>query len=123
MRVIACIEDRRVIAQILGHVQVKRLDLTATAATNTKTARRLIPQLPFSISIFSCVVRSPEYRNCGATLRIIALIDDACVVERIHRHLKMWDPLPDPISPAGPDPPCPQGETLPLTYHPVPDIA
>ncbi len=64
-----------------------------------------------------------ECRYCGATLLIIAHIDDACVVERILRHLKMWDPLPDPISPAGPDPPWSQGETLPLTYHPVPDIA
>ena len=26
-------------------------------------------------------------------------------------------------SPAGPDPPWPKGETIPLTYHPVPDIA
>ncbi len=25
--------------------------------------------------------------------------------------------------PAGPDPPVPQGETLSLTYHPLPDIA
>jgi len=61
--------------------------------------------------------------NCGATLRIIALIDDADVVERILKHLKLWDPLPETISPAGPDPPWPHGETLPLTYHPVPDIA
>ncbi len=37
-------------------------------------------------------------------MRIIALIDDADVVERILRHLKVWDPIPDPISPAGPDP-------------------
>ena len=27
------------------------------------------------------------------------------------------------LTPAGPDPPLPQGETLSLTYHPVPDIA
>ena len=26
-------------------------------------------------------------------------------------------------SPAGPDPPWPKGETIPPTYHPVPDIA
>ncbi len=56
-------------------------------------------------------------------MRIIALIDDADVVERILRHLKVWDTIPDPISPAGPDPPWPDGETLPLTYPPVPDIA
>ncbi len=27
------------------------------------------------------------------------------------------------IASAGPDPPLPNGETIPLTYHPVPDIA
>ena len=56
-------------------------------------------------------------------MRIMALIDDADVVERILRHLTLWDPLPEPISAAGPDPPWPQDETLPLTCHPVPDIA
>ncbi len=35
----------------------------------------------------------------------------------------MWDPIPDPVKPSGPDPPWPDGETLPRTYHPVPDIA
>ncbi|MBA3565121.1 MAG: transposase [Gammaproteobacteria bacterium] len=61
--------------------------------------------------------------DCGATMRIIALSDDADVIERILRHLKLWDPSPDTHSPAGPDPPWPQGETLPITCHPVPDIA
>ncbi len=56
-------------------------------------------------------------------MRIIALIDDADVVECILTHLKVWDPIPDPISPVGADPPWPDGETLPLSYHPVPDIA
>ena len=42
---------------------------------------------------------------CGATMRIIALIDDADVVERILKHLKVWEPVPDPIAPTGPDPP------------------
>jgi hypothetical protein len=36
---------------------------------------------------------------------------------------QVWDPQPDTLTPAGPDPPLPQGETLSLTYHPVPDIA
>ena len=59
-------------------------------------------------------------------MRIIALIDDADdadIIERILKHLNVWDPQPKSISPAGPDPPWPQGETIPLTYHPVPDIA
>ena len=38
------------------------------------------------------------------------------------KHLKVWDPQPDTLTPAGPDPPLPQGETLSLTYHPIPDI-
>jgi hypothetical protein len=53
----------------------------------------------------------------------MALIDGIDVIERIPKHLNVWDPLPDIISPAGPDPPWPKGETIPLTYHPVPDIA
>lgn len=61
--------------------------------------------------------------NCGATIRIIALIDDTDVIEHILKHLNVWDPQPKTISAAGPDPPWPQGETIPLTYHPVPDIA
>jgi len=61
--------------------------------------------------------------RCGATMRIIALIDDAGVIERILKHLSVWDPQPETRSPAGPDPPWPKGETIPLTYHPVPDIA
>ncbi len=64
-----------------------------------------------------------ECPNCGATMRIMALIDDTDVIERILKHLNGWDPQPKTISPAGPDPPLPNGETLPLTYHPVPDIA
>ena len=61
--------------------------------------------------------------HCGGNMRIIALIDDVDVLERILKHLKVWDPQPDMLTPAGPDPPLPQGETLSLTYHPVPDIA
>lgn len=44
-----------------------------------------------------------ECANCGATMRIIALIDDADVIERILRHLNVWEPPPDPVIPKGPD--------------------
>jgi hypothetical protein len=53
----------------------------------------------------------------------LALINEAEIIERIFMHLKVWDPPPETISSAGPDPPLPKGEALPLTYHPVPDIA
>ncbi len=56
--------------------------------------------------------------QCGAQMRVIALIEDPAVIERILSWLGLWDPLP----PCGPSPP---GERAPppLTYHPVPDIA
>jgi len=38
-------------------------------------------------------------------MRIIALIDDVNVVERILKNLKVWAPQPDTLTPAGPDPP------------------
>ena len=56
-------------------------------------------------------------------MRIITLINDVDVVKRILKHLKVWHPRTKSRSPAGPDPPWPEGETIPLTYHPVPDIA
>jgi hypothetical protein len=46
-----------------------------------------------------------ECPNCGHTMRIL---DDADVVKRILKHLKVWNPLPDS---AGRDPPWPQAPT------------
>ncbi len=56
-------------------------------------------------------------------MRIIALVEQPCVIERILKHVGAWEPRP-----SGPDPPSgpaawPSDVTLPLTYHPVPDIA
>jgi len=84
------------------------------------------PSMAFAALAHPCAayeVDPLECVNCGSNMRIIALIDDVDVVERILRHLNRWDPQPDTLTPAGPDPPLPLGETLPLTYHPVPDIA
>ncbi len=36
-----------------------------------------------------------ECTHCGATMRIIAIIDRADVVERILNHLNVWDPPPE----------------------------
>ena len=64
-----------------------------------------------------------ECSHCGATMRIIALIDDPESIDRILVHMNVWDPPPETFHCAGPDPPLPKGETIPLTYHPVPDSA
>ena len=37
-------------------------------------------------------------------MRFIALINDAGVVQRILKHLKVWDPIPDPALLSGHDP-------------------
>jgi hypothetical protein len=55
--------------------------------------------------------------------QIRTLIDDADVIERTLRHLDRWDATPEALPSSGPDSSIPKGETLPLTYHPVPYIA
>ena len=49
-----------------------------------------------------------ECLHCGATLRIVALIDDANVIEQILRHLDRWNPTPEALASSGPDPPLPK---------------
>ena len=51
-------------------------------------------------------------------MRVIALIEDPAVIERILSWLGLWQPLPT----SGPSPPGKRG-SLPLTYLPLPDIA
>jgi hypothetical protein len=55
---------------------------------------------------------------CGAQMRVIALIEDPAVIERILTWLGLWEPR----QPGGPSPPA-DPPSLPLSYHPVPDIA
>jgi hypothetical protein len=56
--------------------------------------------------------------KCGIQMRVIALIEDPAVIERILSWLGLWQPLPA----CGPSPPAGRA-TSSLTYHPVPDIA
>ncbi len=86
------------------------------AAARRKTSWARLIQKVYEVDPLECA-------NCGATMRIIALIDDGDVIERILKHLNVWDPPLAVLSPAGPDPPWPQGATIPLIDHPVPDIA
>ncbi len=51
-------------------------------------------------------------------MRVIALIEDPAVIERILSWLGLWEP---PRA-SGPFPPA-ERPSPPLTYHPVPDIA
>ncbi len=56
--------------------------------------------------------------ECGTPMRVIALIENPAVIERILSWLGLWAPR----QPGGPSPPAGY-PGLPLTYHPVPDIA
>jgi hypothetical protein len=76
-----------------------------------------------STTLADITLGSTKSCHCGSTMRIIALIDGAGVIERTLKHLSVWDPQPEIPSPAGPDPPWPRGETIPLTCHPPPDVA
>ena len=64
-----------------------------------------------------------ECPQCHHSMRIIAVIDDTAIIHRILNHLRLWDPLPEPPQHPTRDPPWPADVTIPLTYHPVPDIA
>ena len=56
-------------------------------------------------------------------MRVIALIDDPAVVHRILEHLERWAPEPAARAPPAQALEWPANAVIPLTYHPVPDIA
>jgi hypothetical protein len=64
-----------------------------------------------------------ECPKCNGRIRVIALIEDPGVIRRILEHLGLWAPIATgrspPLGPAN----WPRYADLPLTYHPVPDIA
>jgi len=53
----------------------------------------------------------------------MALIEDPQVIRRILEHLRLWAPLATERSPPLGPASWPRHVSLPLTYHPVPDIA
>ncbi len=56
-------------------------------------------------------------------MRVIALIDNPGVVLRILEHLGRWAPEPAERAPPEKAPDWPRNAVIPITYHPVPDIA
>ena len=64
-----------------------------------------------------------ECPKCKGSMRVIALIEDPGVIRRILEDLGLWAPQGTQRSPPlGPEA-WPVHASLPLTYHPVPDIA
>ncbi len=64
-----------------------------------------------------------ECPKCRGPMRVIALIENPGVIQRILEHLGLWAPLATERSPPLGPPSWPRHASLPLTYHPVPDIA
>jgi hypothetical protein len=64
-----------------------------------------------------------ECPKCKGSMRVIALIEDPGVIRRILEHLGLWAPQPMERSPPLDFASWPPYPSLPLTYHPVPDIA
>ena len=56
-------------------------------------------------------------------MRVIALIEEPGVIRRILVHLGLWARLPTERSPSVDPASWPPYASLPLTYHPVADIA
>jgi len=61
--------------------------------------------------------------HCGAEMRLMALIEDEPVIEKILKHLHLWNPSPPSQAPPTEDIDWPSNSQIPLTYAPLPDIA
>ena len=64
-----------------------------------------------------------ECPKCKNPMRVIALIEDPAVVRAILTHLGLWQPEALERAPPAPARAWPEHANLPLTYHPVPNIA
>ncbi len=62
--------------------------------------------------------------KCGAEMRLMAIIEEDEVIEKILRHLHLWDPRPSSqASPPEEEGDWPANSQIPLVYCPLPDIA
>ena len=64
-----------------------------------------------------------ECPKCKGPMRVIALIDDPGVIRHILEHLGLWAPEAPERGPPRQAPEWPANALIPLTYHPLPDIA
>jgi hypothetical protein len=64
-----------------------------------------------------------ECPQCKGPMRVIALIENPGVIQRILEHLGLWAPLATGRGPPLGAASWPRHANLPLTYHPVPEIA
>jgi len=60
--------------------------------------------------------------HCGGEIRFLAVIEETPVIERIPCHIGTWGPSPAVWVPPNKDEWSDQSQ-IPLTYHPVPDVA
>ena len=60
--------------------------------------------------------------RCGTEMRVLALIEDELVIEKILKHLHLWDPCTQSQALPAEDIDWPSNSQLPMTYAPLPNI-
>ena len=102
---------------------------------NTISGVRAVDHVAIDVARTLCVGRlrtalrvvlpaSMPYILAGMRVSLaLALIDDPAVVRRILEHLGRWAPEPAERGPPGEAPDWPRNAVIPITHHPVPDIA
>jgi len=60
--------------------------------------------------------------HCGGDMRFLSVIEEPLVIERILRHLGLWDLRPPSQAPPEDDD-WPVNGQIPLTYEPLPAVA
>jgi Putative transposase len=91
-------------------------EVLSEVASRTKAAWARLIRKVYEADPLQCV-------KCKGPMRVIALIEDPVVVRAILMHLGLWQPKAVERAPPVPPSAWPTGTSLPLTYHPVPEIA
>jgi hypothetical protein len=100
------------------------LDGDAIRRDAKKREERVRPRAAWARLIRKVYDADPlECPQCKGPMRVIALIENPAIIQRILEHLGLWAPLATERSPPLVAATWPRHASLPLTYHPVPDIA
>jgi hypothetical protein len=99
-----------------------------TVAPPRKATPQLFDWTPYALAAWARLIKKVYEADplvcphCGGEMRFLAVIEAPLVIERILRHLGLWDPRPPSQGPPEDDD-WPVNGQIPLTYEPVPAIA
>ncbi len=117
----ACYRGNRLVLYTRVPIRDQEQRTVGRRASSSIPIKYLLPEQPPQ---FACrLVRKTQLARQPEQHAAQVLIDDSGVMDRILIHPNGRDLQREIRSPAGAEPPWPIGETIPLTYRPVPDIA